>query len=52
MIYLDQNLPQRDEGSAELCDEQAANEEIPQSSSEKLKIRHIAQSAIWDRQPL
>ena len=48
MVYLDQYLPHRDERSAELCDEQAANEEIPQPSSEKLKIRHIAQSAVSD----
>lgn len=28
MVYLDENLSYRDERSAELCCEQAANEEI------------------------
>lgn len=45
MVYLDENLSYRDKGSAELCDKQAADEEITQSSSEELQIRHTAQSA-------
>lgn len=46
MIYLDENLPYGDERSAALCHEQAADEEIPQSSSEELKMKRTVQSAI------
>lgn len=42
VIYLDENLPYGDERSAELCHEQAADEEISQSSSEELKMRQSA----------
>lgn len=42
MVYLDENLSYRDERSAELCGEQASDEEITQSSSEELQIRHSA----------
>lgn len=45
MVYLDENPSYRDKRSAELCDEKAADEEITQSSSEELQIRHTAQSA-------
>lgn len=41
MVYLDENLSYRDERSAELCGEYAADEEITQSSSEELQTRHI-----------
>lgn len=40
MVYLDENLSYRDERSAELCGEQAADEEITQSPPEELQIRH------------
>lgn len=43
VVYLDENLSYGDEGGAELCDEQAADEEITQSSSEELQIRRMAQ---------
>lgn len=39
--HLNEDLPYGDEGSAELCDEHAANKEIPQTSPEKLKTGTI-----------
>lgn len=39
--YLDENLSKRDERSAELCREQAADEEITQSSSEELQSQTV-----------
>lgn len=41
MYYLDENLSNGDKRSTELCGEQAADEEVPQSSSEELQIKHI-----------
>lgn len=37
IVHLNEDLSYGDEGSAELCDEHAANKEIPQTSPEKLK---------------
>lgn len=46
MHYLDENLSNGDKRSAELCDEQAADEEVPQSSSEELQIKHLVASQL------
>ncbi len=48
VIYLDENLSYRDERSTELCNEHAADEEIPQSSSEELQIRHTNISSLYN----